>query len=376
MFQADQRHSMLDRLSRVNWLVPVLVCVLAGAGAVTLTSVAGGSFSPWASRHTLRCVAGLAAMLVCALVPLRIWRALAVPTYVAALVLLIAVPLVGTEALGAKRWLTAGGFSIQPSEIMKVALVLMLAWAYAQVPPNVRTHPLWVIPVIIIIALPVVLTLHQPDLGTAVLFAGIGIAVMVLGGTPLWVFGAGIAGLIVAMPYAAARLQVYQMKRIEVFLDPGRDPQGAGYHITQARIALGNGGLNGQGYLHGSQSQLDFVPEKMTDFIFVIVGEEWGFWGTCAVLSVYAALVGVLFVMALAARDTFARLLIAGVAVSLSIYVVINIGMVTGLVPVVGVPLPLISYGGTSLITLMIALGLALSAGIERGRGFHRGRVA
>jgi len=366
MFQNARQASPYARLMRVNWLVPALVCLLAGVGALALSSVAGGSFTPWASRHVMRCAGGLAAMLACALVPLRVWRALAVPAYAGALALLIAVPIIGTEALGAKRWLTAGGFSIQPSEIMKVALVLMLAWSTARVSPAVRTHPLWVVPVLMLIGLPVLLTLRQPDLGTAVLFAGIGLSMMFLAGTPLWIFAAGGAGALAALPFAAARLQDYQRKRIETFLDPGADPLGAGYHITQARIALGNGGAAGQGYLHGTQSQLDFVPEKMTDFIFVVIGEEWGFAGACAVLAVYALLTGVLFVMALTARDTFARLLIAGIAATLAIYVSINIGMVTGLVPVVGVPLPLISYGGTSLVTLMVGLGIALSAGVER----------
>lgn len=366
MFLRQDLQSLSWRMARVNWLVPVLVIVLAGIGALTLTSAAGGSPMPWALRHALRCGGGLAAMLACAMVPLRVWRALALPVYAAALALLVAVPMIGTEVLGAKRWIAYGGVSLQPSEIMKVALVLMVAWLFSAAPSRLRTSPIVAAPLLILVALPLALTLKQPDLGTAVMLAGIGIGLMFLGGTPWWLFAGGGAGLLAALPAAAARLQEYQLRRIETFLDPAADPLGSGYHITQARIALGNGGLSGQGFLHGSQSQLDFVPEKMTDFIFVVIGEEWGFAGALAVLAVYAILIGVLLAMALGARDVFGRLVIAGVAVTLALYVSINIAMVTGLVPVVGVPLPLISYGGTSLMTLMAALGMALSAGIER----------
>ena len=365
MFLSRPELSLTGRLTRMNWLVPALVCLLAAVGAITLTSVAGGSFTPWAARHTLRCAAGLAVMIACAMVPLRVWMALAVPAYIAALALLAAVPLYGVEALGARRWLNLGGVSIQPSEIMKVALVLVLARLYSGLSARSLSRPHWVALALGLIALPVILTLRQPDLGTAVLFAGIGVAIMLLAGTSLWYFAAGFAGLIGGLPAAANRLQDYQRKRIEIFLDPASDPLGAGYHITQAKIALGNGGMSGQGYLQGTQSQLDFLPEKMTDFILVMIGEEWGFTGACTVLGLYAALIGVLFGMALRGRGMFARLLIAGVAASLSIYVIINAGMVTGLVPVVGVPLPLVSYGGTSLITLMVGLGLALSAGLH-----------
>ena len=368
MFQSRPQSTLTNRLARMNWLVPALVCLLAAVGTVTLTSVAGGAFTPWAARHTLRCAAGLSLMLSFALVPLRVWMALAVPAYAAALALLAAVPLIGVEALGAKRWLTVAGLSIQPSEIMKVAIVLVLAKLYAGLSPRAVSRPHWVALALILIALPVLLTLRQPDLGTAVLFAGIGVSIMLLAGTSLWYFAALSGAALVFLPALAMRLQDYQRKRIEIFLDPASDPLGAGYHITQAKIALGNGGLSGQGYLQGSQSQLDFLPEKMTDFIFVMIGEEWGFIGTCSVLALYAALICVLFAMALRGHGMFARLLIAGVAVSLSIYVSINAAMVTGLAPVVGVPLPLVSYGGTSLITLMAGLGLALSAGLHDER--------
>jgi rod shape determining protein RodA len=212
------------------------------------------------------------------------------------------------------------------------------------------------------IAAPAVLTVRQPDLGSGLLLAGIGLGIMMLAGVSLWYFAAGFTAVGVALPFLLTHLHGYQRRRIEVFLDPERDPLGAGYHIAQARIALGAGGLHGQGYLQGTQSQLDFLPEKMTDFIFVAIAEEWGFIGGAAVLALYAVIVISLFGMALRSRTLFSRLVISGAAIMLSMYVIINIAMVTGLVPVVGIPLPLVSYGGTSMLTMMVALGIAMSA--------------
>ncbi len=365
MFETHRPLTLPQKLARLNWLVVALVIALAGIGTGTLYSVGGGSFEPWAYRHAVRCLAGLGVMIAIALVPFRIWLSLAMPTYIAALVLLIAVPILGTEALGAKRWLTVGRFSIQPSEFMKLALILMLARFSADRPATSLSRPFNLALVFAFMALPIALTLKQPDLGTAILFAGIGLGMMYLAGVSLWVFSSGAAGLAFALPYAASHLHDYQRRRLEIFLDPSSDPLGAGYHITQAKIALGAGGLSGQGYLQGSQNQLDFVPEKMTDFIFAMIGEEWGFAGACLVLALYASLITVLFVAAATTPQRAARLVIAGAALSLSIYVVINVAMVTGLLPVVGVPLPLISYGGTSMLTLMAALGLALSAQVH-----------
>lgn len=362
MFETHRTLTIFQKLSRVSWLVVLLVLVLAGIGVATLYSVAGGSFEPWALRHGLRCAVGVGVLLACALVPVKVWMAAAVPVYLAALGLLAAVPLAGAEAMGAKRWLSLGGMTIQPSEFMKVALVLVLARFYAALPVESVSRLRNVCVPLALMALPVVLTLKQPDLGTAMLFSGLGLGMMFLAGVSWWYFAAGAVGVLAVLPQVGAHLHDYQRKRIEIFLDPASDPLGAGYHITQAKIALGAGGWHGQGYLKGTQNQLDFVPEKMTDFIFAMIGEEWGFTGACAVLGLFAALIGVLFVMAMSSRQGFSRLLIAGAALSVSIYVVINVGMVTGLVPVVGVPLPLISYGGTAMLGMMVALGLAMSA--------------
>ncbi len=368
MFQSSRPLTIAEKLVRLNWPVLVLVACLAAIGTATLYSVAGGSFEPWAQRHAQRCLAGLLLLTACALVPARLWRAAAVPVYLMALVLLAAVPFAGVEAMGAKRWLAVAGLQIQPSEFMKVGLVLMLASVYAALPPGEVSKPRWVGLVLALIAVPVMLTLKQPDLGTALLFLGLGLGIMFLAGVALGYFAGGILVTLAALPLAASRLHDYQRRRIETFLDPAADPLGSGYHITQAKIALGAGGWAGQGYLNGSQNRLDFVPEKMTDFIFVVIGEEWGFLGASTVLALFAALIVCLFASALRARgDTFGRLVIGGGALSLSIYVMINVAMVTGLIPVVGVPLPLISYGGTALMTLMVALGIAMSVRIHDG---------
>jgi rod shape determining protein RodA len=286
--------------------------------------------------------------------------------------LLALVPIIGFEAMGARRWLGTPSFGFQPSELMKIALVLMLARYYQWLPKAAVSRPLYVLIPTLAIALPVVLTLEQPDLGTATLFAIVGFGMMFLAGVSYWYFIVAGAGAIAAIPIVYSMLHDYQRKRIETFLNPESDPLGSGYHIMQSKIALASGGFTGQGYMKGTQSQLDFLPEKHTDFIFTMIGEEWGFVGTMAILAVFAALQLTLIAMALASHNRFARLLIAGASLGLFVYVFINVAMVTGLVPVVGVPLPLVSYGGTSMITFLFAFGLAMCGFVHRKRAFRR----
>ena len=305
-------------------------------------------------------------ILIVGLVPPRVWLRLANPIYLAVLVMLLAVPLLGHSQLGARRWLGAGDVSLQPAELMKIAMVLALARYYQWLPVGRQSNPLWLAPPMLMIAMPVALVLKQPDLGTAVLILAAGLSVLFLAGIRpvFFVIGAAAAaGLAQGVwPY----LKDYQRRRLLTFLDPGQDPLGAGYHIAQSKIALGSGGLHGRGFLGGTQSQLNFLPEKHTDFIFTMLGEETGFIGAVTLMVLYAALIGTLFYTALRARSMFARLLTAGVGVLFALHVSVNIGMVTGLLPVVGVPLPLVSYGGTSLLTLMFGLGLAVSAAVHR----------
>lgn len=357
-----------EKLWRIHWPVLLTTCLLAAIGTATLYSVAGGSFQPWAERHTLRFLVALAVVIAMALVRLDIWMKLAYPFYAITLGMLTLVPLVGVEALGAKRWIDVGALSFQPSELMKLALISALARYYMWLPPDrvgrLRYH---IVPLAMMIV-PVLLTLKQPDLGSATIFLAIGLTLMFLAGVPAKYFAiAALLGL-AAMPVVWSGLHDYQRRRVEVFLDPGMDPLGAGYHITQSKIALGSGGVFGKGFMQGTQSQLNFVPEKHTDFIGSIIGEEWGFVGLLILIGVYATLILMMTVMAWRCENRFARFLIAGSAASFFIYVFVNLAMIAGLVPVVGIPLPLVSYGGTAMTTLMISLGLAMSGYVHGQR--------
>lgn len=357
---------LMDKFWRINWSLVLVVGLLAAFGTAALYSVAGGSFQPWAERHALRFFVVLALALAIALVRVEIWLKAAYPAYALALILLALVPLIGVEALGARRWIGVFGATFQPSELMKLTLVMALARYYQWLAPEHVSWPAFVaIPLVMILA-PVALTLSQPDLGSALLFAALGLSLMFLAGVSWAYFATGAAAALAALPFAFSSLHDYQRRRVEVFLDPSQDPLGAGYHITQSKIALGSGGLTGKGYLQGTQSQLDFVPEKHTDFIATMIGEEWGFIGLAILLLLFSLLLALMAAMAWRCRHQFGRLIIAGSAVTFFVYVFINLAMVTGLAPVVGVPLPLISYGGTSLTTLMIGLGLALSSDVHR----------
>ncbi len=360
------------KLASVNWMLIALVALIAAFGVVSLYSVARGSFSPFAERHALRAMLGLAVVLAMALVPLRFWLALAYPSYLIVLLALALVPLVGTEVMGAKRWLRFAGISLQPSEIMKVTLVLALARYYQWLDSRHVSRPQWVLVPCLMIAAPVLLVLQQPDLGTAVLFAAVGFALMFLSGvSPLYFIGSAGLGAALA-PLLWDRLYAYQRQRILVFLDPELDPLGSGYHVLQSKIALGSGGLTGKGYLNGTQGQLNFLPEKETDFIFTMLGEEWGFIGAVTLIGLYALLVVMLLAMALACRSAFARCLNAGAALIVFVYAGVNISMVMGLAPVVGVPLPLVSYGGTAMTAIFAALGIAMCAYVNRSERLRR----
>ena len=344
----------------IPWAIPPLAAVIGGIGVATLYSVAGGSMDPWAMRHVTRLIIGFGVMFGLMMMPGKVWMQLAYPIYAVALILVLAVMLRGTQALGAQRWLVLGPLSLQPSEIMKFALILVLARYFHDLPGRLISHPLAVLAPLVMVAAPMVLILKQPDLGTALLLGMTGLMLIVLSGTALQYLATGAAILGVAAPLSWTLLHGYQKQRLLVFWDPGIDPLGKGYQIYQSKIALGSGGYAGKGFLQGTQTQLDFVPEKHTDFIFALWAEETGFFGSMVLILLFLALVWCLILLALQAKTVFARLLIAGVATSLFLHVFVNIAMVVGLAPVVGVPLPLISYGGTSLFSLLIGLGLSL----------------
>ncbi len=364
--------NLSKKLLLLNWpfLLLVTAIVLVGAGA--LYSVAGGSLDPWASRHVVRFCFGLALLFAVAFSDIRWWLRGAYPLYLAALLLMLLVPLIGVESGGARRWLGYGEFSFQPSEMMKMALVLALARYYQWLPPEKIWRPDALIPPALMIGLPLLLALAQPDLGTALLFAVIGAGLLFLAGVSWFYFGAVIVGIVVALPHAWESLHDYQRERVLTFIDPERDPLGSGYHILQSKIAIGSGGFAGKGFMQGTQAQLNFLPEKHTDFIFTMFAEEMGFIGAVALLTLYLLTLVFITYMALRCRSTFARLVAAGMGLCLFTYVFINVAMVTGLVPVVGVPLPLVSYGGTSMLTMIVGLGFVLNAHVNRKVTFRR----
>ena len=346
--------------SPVAWVVPPVAALIGSIGVVTLYSVAGGSMEPWAMRHVVRLIIGFAVMFGLAFIPAKVWIKLAYPIYAAALLLVLAVLFHGSQALGAQRWLLVGPLSLQPSEIMKFALILLLARYFHELPGHRIAQPLAVLMPFLLVAVPTLLIARQPDLGTAVLLASTGLVLIFLAGTALQYFAVGALAIAGIAPLFWSTMHGYQRQRLLQFLDPSIDPLGRGYQINQSKIALGSGGFVGKGFLQGTQTQLDFVPEKHTDFVFALWAEETGFIGATILIGLFLLLVMCLFLLALRSRSVFARLLIAGVATSLFLHVFVNISMVVGLAPVVGVPLPLISYGGTSLFSLLIGLGLAL----------------
>lgn len=364
-----------SKLLYVHWPLVLLVLAVSSLGFLMLYSVAGGSYDPWAKAQMIRFSVGLVAMFVIAFIHIRFWRRIAPIAYLGGLILLVLVYFFGDVGKGAQRWIDLGFMQLQPSEVMKVALVLALAMYYDWLDTSKVSRPLWVILPLIMICVPMGLVLIQPDLGTAILLAGGGAVVMFMAGVSLWYFGAAIAavaGLVAAVfltrGTAWQLLKDYQYVRIDTFLNPELDPLKAGYHITQSKIALGSGGLYGRGYMQGPQSRLNFLPEKQTDFIFTTFAEEFGFIGSISLLLIYTAIIVFCVFSAMRNRDRFASLVTAGLGATFFFFFAVNMAMVMGLVPVVGVPLPLVSYGGTAMLVLMGAFGLIQSAHIHRPR--------
>jgi rod shape determining protein RodA len=373
---AGRELRLTDKFFEINWGLILLLCIIAGLGFAMLYSVAGGRIDPWAYRQAIRFAIGMSLLLVVALIDIRLWFKLAYPAFGLALILLIGIEFFGVSSMGAQRWIRVGPIQIQPSEIMKIAMVLALARYFHGTSLDQVSRPLYLLPPILFIAIPVSLVLGQPDLGTAALLLLGGIGMLFLAGLKWRVFAvSGILGLFAA-PVVWQFLYDYQKDRIFTFLDPTRDPLGAGYNIIQSKIALGSGGVFGKGFGDGSQSRLNFLPEKHTDFIFTTLGEELGLVGACFLLSMYFLVLGYAVSIALESRNHFGRLLAMGISLTFFLYVVINAAMVMGLVPVVGVPLPLVSYGGTAMVTLMFGFGLLMSVHIHRNVDVPRSSVA
>ena len=352
------------RLRALPWGIVAVVTLLGSFGLVILYSAAGGSLQPWALKQGIRFAVLLVGMLALTQVPLTFWRNAAYPIYFVVLIGLIGVELLGAIAGGGQRWLDLGIIRLQPSELMKLAIILALARFYQDVPRAyvTRLSGLW--PPLAMIAVPAGLVMLQPDLGTALSIGFGGVAVMFLAGVRLWMFGVAALGAAAALPLAWGMLHDYQRKRVAIFLDPASDPLGAGYHITQSKIAIGSGGLTGKGFLQGTQSHLDYLPELHTDFIFATMAEEWGMAGGLFLIVGFGIVLAWGIGTALAARSVFARLVAMGLTATLFFYLAINMMMVMGLAPVVGIPMPLISWGGSAMMTVLILLGIVM--GIAR----------
>ncbi|GFE50616.1 rod shape-determining protein RodA [Roseobacter cerasinus] len=359
----------------LNWPVAILLASVAGAGFLMLYSVAGGDFNPWAEPQMKRFALGFVLMLGVAMVPIWFWRSLAGVGYLVTVALLVAVELFGTVGMGAQRWIDLGFMRLQPSELMKITLVMFLAAYYDWLPAKRTSHPFWVLLPVIAIMIPTLLVLRQPDLGTSILLLAAGGGLMFLAGVHWAYFTVVVAsavGLVATVFQSRGTdwqlIKDYQFRRIDTFLDPSTDPLGSGYHITQSKIALGSGGWTGRGFMQGTQTRLNFLPEKHTDFIFTTLAEEFGFLGSISLLGLYALIIVFCIWSALTNKDRFSSLLILGIALNFFLFFAVNMSMVMGLAPVVGVPLPMVSYGGSAMLVLLLAFGLMQSAHVHRLR--------
>lgn len=363
---SEPRLSLLEKLRMLNWGFVMLIVMIGAIGVALLYSAGGLSWEPWASRQLIRFIAGMGVMLVLAMIDVRFWLKVAYLGYAVGLVMLVAVEIMGQVGMGAQRWIDLGVIVIQPSELMKIALVLALARYFHTRTTEEIHRPVVLIPPILMVMLPVALVLLQPNLGTAMLLLLGSAALFFAAGVRLWKFVVvSLAGLAM-LPIGWQFLHDYQKQRVLTFLNPGSDPLGAGYNILQSQIALGSGGMFGKGFGLGTQSQLMFLPEKHTDFIFVVLAEEMGMAGAMLLLALYAMVLVYGFVIALSARNQFGRLVAVGLTFAFFLYLFVNVAMVTGLIPVVGIPLPLVSYGGTAMLTLLIGCGILLSVSVHR----------
>ncbi len=366
------RPSRLMKLLDLHWPLLLAVAAISSIGFLMLYSVAGGSLEPWAMRQIVRFLVGLGILIVFAMVDIRVWMALAYPFYAICILLLLVVQFMGKMGKGAERWIDLGVIQIQPSELMKLALVLALARYFHGKSYDEAVKLRSLIVPLGLIGVPVVLVLMQPNLGTATILCFIGACVLFVSGLRWWIIILAVSGVAASVPVAWEFLHDYQKERVYTFLDPSRDPLGAGYNITQANIAMGSGGLFGKGFMNGTQSQLDFLPEKHTDFIFVMLGEEFGLVGCLILMGLYVVVLGIGLSIGLGARAHFARIVALGLTMNVLAYILINMAMVMGLIPVVGIPLPLVSYGGTAMLTVMMGFGILMSVYVHRERDIPR----
>lgn len=368
MFQLSHNTelSFSDKIFMTNWGLIFLILIIGGIGYIALYSAANGHIAPYAQQHMIRFAVGLVGMMITAYIDIRFWRMMAWPIYALVLMLLIIVEIKGHIGMGAQRWIDLGVIKLQPSELMKIALIMALSGYFYRLDSENVTSLRSLAISLIAIVIPVALVLRQPDLGTAFMLVTVGGAILFMAGVKWWLFAGGLIAGAAAIPVLWTFLHDYQKNRVLTFLNPEADPLGTGYHVTQSKIALGSGGVHGKGFLNGTQSHLNFLPEKQTDFIFTLWAEEWGLVGSVFLLALFMATFTYGIVIALRCRNQFSRLLVMGLVINIALYVFINTAMVMGLIPIVGVPLPLVSYGGTAMLSTLFAYGLILSASIHR----------
>lgn len=358
--------SRFERLFAIDFVLLAGLLVISVYGMLVLYSASGGSERMFTNK-VIQVVLGMSVMLVMAYIPPRFYQRIAPYLYLVCLILLVLVDVIGETSKGAQRWLNLGFIRFQPSEIAKLAVPLMVA-AYLgnrPLPPDFRDTFI----TLAIILIPTLLVVIQPDLGTSILVCASGIFVLFLAGLSWKLIVSGIVFLAGFIPiFWLYLIKDYQRTRVLTLFDPERDPLGAGYHIIQSKIAIGSGGIEGKGWMEGTQSQLEFLPEPHTDFIFAVLGEEHGMIGVLILLAIYLFIIARTLVVAAKSSSAFGRIISGGTALLFFVYVFVNIGMVSGILPVVGVPLPLFSYGGTSYVTLMAAFGLVMSSYVYRER--------
>lgn len=374
LIRAEPSFGLTTKLWQISWAYVLLLCMLAGVGYVALYSAAGGSPEPYASKHILRFGFSLVMMLCIALVDIRFIARFSYLVYGVSVALLVLVLRMGHVGKGAQRWIDLGGLQLQPSELAKIGLVMALAAWFHKATWERMGNPLFLIPPVIMILVPVGLILKEPNLGTAVITGIVGGAVMLAAGLRWWKLVLVAIPVPFAAQFAFNHLHDYQRARITTFMNPESDPLGAGYNIIQSKIALGSGGLWGKGFLQGTQGHLNFLPEKQTDFIFTMLAEEFGLVGGLALMAVLCCIVLGAMVMALRCRHQYGRLLALGIGVNFCMYVFVNIAMVMGAIPVGGVPLPLVSHGGSAMLTVMFGFGLLMSVHVHRDVEFSDGR--
>ena len=352
---------IFEKIKNLNYLLIFLLIIISFIGAAGLYSAADGSYYPWASRHLIRFYVFLLIAIVISLINIKLIYKYTYLLFILSLLLLISVEIIGVLGKGATRWIKIFGFSIQPSELVKITIILALAKFYHDIKfENVKKITYLFFPFLILI-LPFFFVVIQPDLGTSLSILLLGVFILFLVGISLWKFILGIIVSISSIPFLLKFIKPYQKDRIISFLNPETDPLGQGYQLMQSKIALGSGGATGKGFLQGTQSYLEYLPEKQTDFIFTLIGEEFGFFGTIFIIFLFILLIAVCYFISIKSFHTFGRILAVGVASNIFIYVFMNIAMVSGLMPVVGIPLPLISYGGSVMLSIMISIGLALN---------------